>query len=339
MASENRKMKKGRDSELLKIQILADYFLAGFNFRASIVAGFFIGFLVLDGTLLFQKIISDLFFYLFMVAVTVAFLVYSKMLFRKHHSKLETIDSLFMQVEKEEALQAIAELAKLRLKSTKTKEGGHLMNDKNNSGKWDKRLFALAVLGLVVAIITPSYGFILTHEANVIAQKNLELQNMLSNYTSIVVANPEQGHLDEDGYYSNMTPSSTVPKGWLNGTITVITPHVGNLTVEIMNFSVSDYFDMLDPEKTNLTTVSYTNEYKYSKHVSYVVSGMNQLSFNLNLEATVYPSPQKLPQTSPNSSEFPIGVLFMVAKFYDAELKIYTPYEFSSIVFVTINIL
>jgi hypothetical protein len=213
------------------------------------------------------------------------------------------------------------------------------MADKKDSGKWDKRMFVLAVLGLVVGLVTSSYGFILIHEANVIGQRNLDLQNMLSNFTSIIVPNPQQGHLDEDGYYSNGTTNPTISRGWLNGSITVITSHYGNLTVEILNFSVNDYFNMLIPEKTNLTTVDYTNEYRYGTHVNFIVLGLNQLTFAVNLEATLYPNPQKLPSMSGSYSDFPIGVLFLKVKLFEPQINATTTQVFSSIVFVTVRIL
>jgi hypothetical protein len=213
------------------------------------------------------------------------------------------------------------------------------MSDKNSSGKWDKAMFVLGVLGLVVGLITSSYGFILAHEANIISQRNLDLQNTLSNFTSIIVPNPQQGHVDEDGYYSNGTTSPTISAGWLNGSITVITSHYGNLTVEILNFSVSDYFNKLNPEKSNLTTVDYTNEYRYGTHVNYTVVGLNQLTFAVNLEATFYPDPQKLPSMSGSYSEFPIGVLFLKAKLFEPQINATTTQVFSSIVFVTVRIL
>jgi len=66
----------------------------------------------------------------------------------------------------------------------------------------------------------------------------------------------------------------------------------------MLNFSVNDYFNMLNPEKTNLTTVDYTNEYRYGTHVNYTVVGLNQLTFAVNLEPTLYPNPQGLPSMS-----------------------------------------
>jgi hypothetical protein len=208
-----------------------------------------------------------------------------------------------------------------------------------DSGKWDKIAVTISIVSLIASIVFSNYSFTLASQANELTKKSLELQNILSNFTSIIVPNPERGFLNEGGYYFNGTTSSSNPKGWLNVSLTVITPHYGNVSVEIMNFSVSDYFNMLIPEKANLTTVSYTPEYQYSKHVGYVVSGLNQLSFSLNLEATVYPNPQKLPSTSPSESEFPIGVLFLQAKLFDAQTDLTITQDFSTIIFVTIKTL
>jgi hypothetical protein len=213
------------------------------------------------------------------------------------------------------------------------------------SEKWGKGAFTISVLSLVISIISliasvvfAAYSLNAANQANSLTEKNLELQNQLSNFTSIIVPNPQQGHLDEEGYYFNGTTTPTISEGWLNGTLAVITPHYGNITVEILNFSVSDYFDMLIPEKANLTTVDYTNEYRYRTHVSYAIIGLNQLTFAVNLEAKFYPNPQKLPSVSGSFSEFPIGVLFLKAKLFEPQTNVTTTQVFSSIIFVTVRI-
>lgn len=218
------------------------------------------------------------------------------------------------------------------------------MNGKNSSGKWQLVTVIVSIifgiLGVVVGLVQTKLSYDLQGQAISLSEKNLELQNMLSNSTPIIVTNPEQGHLDEQGYYSNITASyPTVSRGWLNGSLTVITPHYGNVTIEIINFTVSDYFDMLVPERANLTTVASTLEYNYSKHVDYVIQGLNQLTFSINLEAMFYPNPQKLPSMSDSYSVFPIGVLFLEAKLFDAQTNLTFTQVSYSIVFVTVRIL
>jgi hypothetical protein len=217
------------------------------------------------------------------------------------------------------------------------------MTEKNGSGKWQLITVVVSVVfgvsGVFVGLVQTKLSYDLQSQANSLSEKNLELQNMLSNSTPIIVVNPEHGRpLDEGGYFSNLTASfPTVSRGWLNGSLTVITPHYGNVTVEVVNFTVSDYFDYLIPDKVNLTTVTTTIEYNYSQHVNYFISGLNPLNFNINLEATLYPNPQKLSNLL--ESTFPIGVLFLEVKLFDAQAKISYTQVFTSIIFVTIRIL
>jgi hypothetical protein len=219
------------------------------------------------------------------------------------------------------------------------------MTEKDVSGKWEKRAliisilsFILSIAGLVGSIAFSSYSLNAANQANSMTEKSLEMQNMISNSTPIIVANPEHGRpLDEGGYFSNVTASSpTVSRGWLNGSLTVITPHYGNVTVEIINFTVTDYYDYLIPDKENLTTVTTTLEYNYSQHVNYFISGLNPLNFNINLEASLYPNPQRLSNLS--EAIFPIGVLFLEAKLFDAQAKITYTQVFTSVIHVTIRI-
>jgi hypothetical protein len=121
--TENQRLKPKRDSELLKIQILADYFQASFNFLASILAGFFVGFLVFGATLRYQNILDNITFPTFLVIVLVAFLGYSKWIIRGHHSNLEKIDNLFTQLQKGEPLLSITEiLRQMHVKNTKKRK-------------------------------------------------------------------------------------------------------------------------------------------------------------------------------------------------------------------------
>lgn len=222
------------------------------------------------------------------------------------------------------------------------------MNEKNGPGKWEKRAFTISILSFILSIASligtfafSTYSLNAANQANSMTEKSLELQNMISNSTPIIVANPEYGRpLDEDGYFSNLTANfPTVSRGWLNGSLTVITPHYGDVTIEIINFTLNDYYDMLIPEKANLTTVTSTLEYNYSKHVNPVISGLNQFTFSINLQAMLYPNPQKVPSTSSSYSIFPVGVLFLEVKLFDAQAKITYKQAFTSIIFVTIKIL
>jgi hypothetical protein len=213
------------------------------------------------------------------------------------------------------------------------------LNDKGNSRNWEK---IGVIIGVIISIISLSisiYSSIfltnrsleLAAQANELTERSLELQNMLLNFTPIITVNPERGFLSQGGYYSIGVESAVYPYGYLNVSVTVTTPHYGVLSIEEGNFS--PYSDMLNPERINSTTVSYYSQYdKYERSV-YV--GIDQLEFNLNLKAIVYPNPQKLqPQ---NESEFPLGVFFLKAKLVDAQTNKTFTNEFSTVIFVTIK--
>lgn len=220
-----------------------------------------------------------------------------------------------------------------------------MMTEKNGSAKWQLITVIVSIIfglsGIVVGLVQTKVSYDLQSQAINLSEKNFELQNMLSNSTPIIVASPEHGHpLDEGGYFSNLTASfPTVSRGWLNGSLTVITPHYGNVTVEVINFTVDDYYTNLIPDKVNLTTVTTTIEYNYSQHVDYFTSGLNPLNFNINLEAMLYPNPQKLSSIPGSYSIFPVGALFLEAKLFDAQAKITYIEVFTSLIFVTIRIL
>lgn len=208
------------------------------------------------------------------------------------------------------------------------------MTSKKDSGKW--QLYAVIVsvifgiLGLVVGLVQTKLSYDLQSQANSLTEKNLELQNILSNFTPIITSNPTLTALYDGGYYSNGTTSPIISRGWLNISITVITPHYGTLSVEIENFSVSDDYRMLDPQNTNLTAVTYTPEYQFSQHLNYVVSGLNQLNVQIPLEASFYPNPEKLPTTPNSATKFPIGYLLLQAKLLDSQTKQITAHTYFS---------
>jgi len=170
-------------------------------------------------------------------------------------------------------------------------------------------------------------------KANEIANENLKIFNMVSNFTSVIVVDTKSGTLDKGGYYSNGTHGRSDPYGWLNFSLAVMTPHYGLLSIKMENFSAYTN-EMVDPQKVNLTTVSpYSqhDEYEY-----YVVSGLNPLSPTLKLRAALYPNPQKI-MPPDGEIEFPIGVLFLKAELLDIQTNQTTTKEFTAIIFVKIR--
>jgi hypothetical protein len=107
-----------RDTDLLKLQILADYYHTRFNLVSSFALGLIIAMIVALYTLVMQNVISLfvyslslLFLYLFALA-TAAYML------REYHRTLDGIDELIKRVNKNrfEPLPSIRELRTKKIK-------------------------------------------------------------------------------------------------------------------------------------------------------------------------------------------------------------------------------
>jgi predicted transporter len=112
--SENRKIRHNKDSDLLKIQILADYYQASFSFFGSVVSGAIIGLLVVAITLRLENVFSDITYYIVLGVILIFASFYITRIYRSYHSDLEKIDNLFIRVQNGETLQSITELRKMK---------------------------------------------------------------------------------------------------------------------------------------------------------------------------------------------------------------------------------
>lgn len=112
--SENQRIGRNKDSNLLKIQILADYYQASFSFLGSIVSSAFIGLLVVAITLRLENVLVDISYYLILAIVAFFALFYGTRIYRSYHSDLEKIDNLFIRVQNGETLPSITELRKMK---------------------------------------------------------------------------------------------------------------------------------------------------------------------------------------------------------------------------------
>ena len=183
---------------------------------------------------------------------------------------------------------------------------------------WEKIAVYISIISLAVATLSTSiiafYSFQLTDKANDIADKSLQLQIMLNGYpTKITVSNPQTVVLIHDDSFFDNWASPSECHGWLNGTINIMTPYVGTVSLGKSNFSRSDDYSYLLPEKKNLTTVEF-DYYRQAVNDEFNVGeGLTGYNFSLPLVASLYPNPEKLPTNS--DSIFPIGYLLLEAKF------------------------
>jgi hypothetical protein len=112
--SGNRRARRNKDADLLKIQILADYYQASFNFLGSFVSGALIGLFVVAITLRLENVLGDIGYYIFLGLIVLFFLIFGTRTYRSYHSDLKKIDNLFTRVQNGETLPSITELRKIK---------------------------------------------------------------------------------------------------------------------------------------------------------------------------------------------------------------------------------
>jgi hypothetical protein len=109
-------MKKDRDVDLLKIQLLKDSFNTHFNIASSILVSGYIALLVVIITNFYQKIFDIISFTICALSVFIILgFLGLRFLYRRYDRFLDKINSLLMQVEKGEPLPSLNELRKMKI--------------------------------------------------------------------------------------------------------------------------------------------------------------------------------------------------------------------------------
>jgi len=212
------------------------------------------------------------------------------------------------------------------------------MTEKTTSGKWNKIAVIISVISLSISLGLTIYSFKLTEQANEISRKSLELEDILANYTSVIDAEQHAvGLLYASGFsfYPNGSIESFSSYGHLNFSLKVITPHYGNVSVEIVNFTADNSQLVLNTEKLNQTTVSYV--WEDEKYHSLVVQGLNSLDASLELKGVVYPDASSLPAKG-ETIEFPIGWLNLNATLFDLQNHVTTTQGFRELIRVRVTV-
>lgn len=121
----------------------------------------------------------------------------------------------------------------------------------------------------------------LSSEANRLSQRTLELQNMLSNYTSAITVESEPAQLMEsiESGFSNDSVFETRHHGYLNVSLKIISPHVANVSIKIKSFDVENMYNFFLPEKENQTSVTFL--YPNAKYEDIIVAGFIQRDFSI----------------------------------------------------------
>jgi len=103
-----------KDTELLKIQIYADYCHTIFTFRTSLQVSALVGLLLVVLGIAYQGLIPWFAFYLaiFLIAVFLALVI--RKIFKDYHNDLNFIQILFSLVEKNDPIPTFKEMKVLR---------------------------------------------------------------------------------------------------------------------------------------------------------------------------------------------------------------------------------
>lgn len=99
-----------QDIDIQKIQILESSYHGWFNFKASIIAGSFVGFTVLAATIKFQNLVDFNSFLILNLAIWL-FVFYTVIdMQRKHNQHISFINTQVTRIENGEKLESIEEL-------------------------------------------------------------------------------------------------------------------------------------------------------------------------------------------------------------------------------------
>jgi hypothetical protein len=108
--SQNKPMSK--ESELLKIQVYADYCHTVFTLKASVLVSGFVGLLLILLGLLYQALVSGLVFYFGSLITLIVFAPALYYTFRSYHNDLNQIQGFLSKIEKKEPLPEFKDMRK-----------------------------------------------------------------------------------------------------------------------------------------------------------------------------------------------------------------------------------
>ena len=111
-----------RDVELLKVQILADYYHTQFNLVLSFLLTGVIALAIALMTLVYEGHINLLVYYILLVCIAVPFSYGLRTISKDYSENLDKIDDLLKQVEIGEPLPSLKELKKMNNGKPKPKE-------------------------------------------------------------------------------------------------------------------------------------------------------------------------------------------------------------------------
>jgi len=100
------------ESELLKIQIYADYCHTSFTFRSTLIVTALFGLLLVNIGLAYQGLLPLLAYYLLFPIIGIFFYYFLRQAFTEYHSNLDQIQDFFIKLAKNEPLPEFKDMRK-----------------------------------------------------------------------------------------------------------------------------------------------------------------------------------------------------------------------------------
>ncbi len=145
----------------------------------------------------------------------------------------------------------------------------------------------ISVVSLIVSILVAGIGFYYYSQANTIAQKSLELQNKLSDYSPNIIPIPDYISLKSDqDHASGDTSNPIVYSGDFNCELIIFTPYFGTARIDTETFVLDN-----EPLFKKGTFVEFNNAFNSDRkfHDQPVISGLNKLNFSVPLSISALP--------------------------------------------------
>lgn len=218
------------------------------------------------------------------------------------------------------------------------------MSTQKDSGKWQLIAVIVSVIfgvsGVVMGSIQAKLSYDLQSQANSLTEKNLELQNILSNFNSTI--GPADWNFEPVGTFEE-SGWSTFQKGtikgiafgYLNISLKILTPHYAQITFKVENLS-NIAQDMLNSEMANQTEIAFASFWRYETP-DIIGPGLTQLNVSLPLTATIYPNSSILPEEKDDWTEFPLGTLWLEAELLDLQSQTTCVTEIPALIFIKIT--
>ena len=325
MAKKNEETEKEQREfqlEMLKVRIKTQYILSSLTLFLAILFSTMIS--LVTTYMNFFSTSGDINWAYTIMAILVLFPIAMFLMVRYYGGQGARIVEKGVQKELQNIRERFIDKKPVEKEETKKERKEKRENEKRKSmSKYE----ILAVFFAVLNIISTGFNLYLIVQTNQIHRESQEFQNMMYDFTPVIVANTDNAFLDSSQFsYSNGKLQQIIHYGYLDVNIQVVTPHYGNLTIKLKSFNVGDS-EMLDSERRNDTKVTYAFENDVYEDI--VIVGLNQIPKQLHLKASVYPNQEKLPPQG-EPVQFPLGRLFLEAELYDIHTNTTLTKEFSA---------